>query len=254
MLLLGMIVLGLATFAAMLAFVDAVRSGVGTAMTVLVAAAERRRVRLPGLRDAAPGEVLRPPWAPNTSPSSSRSCVTIATSVPLGQYMVSVFTGQRTCSIPCFVPIERLVLRVTGVDPTAGAGLEAVLVVAARLERGDVAGRRSRSSRCRQCCRSIPTASPTWSRRWPSTRSRASSTNTNLQHYSGETGLSYFSQMFVITFLQFVTAATGMAACVAMIRGAGRQPAGDARQLLRRLHAGDACACCCRWRSSWRIC
>jgi K+-transporting ATPase ATPase A chain len=44
-------------------------------------------------------------------------------------------------------------------------------------------------------------------------------TNTNLQHYSGETGLSYFSQMFVITFLQFVTAATGIAACIAVIRG-----------------------------------
>jgi K+-transporting ATPase ATPase A chain len=37
-------------------------------------------------------------------------------------------------------------------------------------------------------------------------------TNTNLQHYSGETGLSYFWQMFAITFLQFVTAATGVAA------------------------------------------
>ena len=44
-------------------------------------------------------------------------------------------------------------------------------------------------------------------------------TNTNLQHYSGETGLSYFSQMFVISFLQFVTAATGVAACIATIRG-----------------------------------
>ena len=44
-------------------------------------------------------------------------------------------------------------------------------------------------------------------------------TNTNLQHYSGETGLSYFSQMFMITFLQFVTAATGVAAAVATIRG-----------------------------------
>ena len=44
-------------------------------------------------------------------------------------------------------------------------------------------------------------------------------TNTNLQHYSGETGLSYFSQMFVISFLQFVTAATGVAAAVATIRG-----------------------------------
>jgi K+-transporting ATPase ATPase A chain len=44
-------------------------------------------------------------------------------------------------------------------------------------------------------------------------------TNTNLQHYSGETGLSYLSQMFAITFLQFVTAATGVAACLAIIRG-----------------------------------
>ncbi len=44
-------------------------------------------------------------------------------------------------------------------------------------------------------------------------------TNTNLQHYSGETGLSYFSQMFTVTFLQFVTAATGVAAAVATIRG-----------------------------------
>jgi K+-transporting ATPase ATPase A chain len=46
-------------------------------------------------------------------------------------------------------------------------------------------------------------------------------TNTNLQHYSGETGLTYLSQMIVITFLQFVTAATGMAALVAIIRGLG---------------------------------
>ena len=46
-------------------------------------------------------------------------------------------------------------------------------------------------------------------------------TNTNLQHYSGETGLSYFSQMFTISFLQFVTAATGVAAAVAVIRGLG---------------------------------
>ena len=42
--------------------------------------------------------------------------------------------------------------------------------------------------------------------------------NTNLQHYSGETGLSYFSQMCAVTFLQFVTAATGIAACVALMR------------------------------------
>ncbi len=48
-------------------------------------------------------------------------------------------------------------------------------------------------------------------------------TNTNLQHYAGETGLSYLSQMLVIIFMMFVSAASGDAACIAFIRGlAGR--------------------------------
>ncbi|GIM30591.1 potassium-transporting ATPase potassium-binding subunit [Clostridium polyendosporum] len=44
-------------------------------------------------------------------------------------------------------------------------------------------------------------------------------TNTNLQHYSGEWGLSYLSQMAAITFLMFTAAATGLAAAMAFIRG-----------------------------------
>ena len=43
-------------------------------------------------------------------------------------------------------------------------------------------------------------------------------TNTNLQHYSGESGLSYFAQMLVITFMMFTSAATGYAACMAFCR------------------------------------
>ena len=44
-------------------------------------------------------------------------------------------------------------------------------------------------------------------------------TNTNLQHYAGESGLSYLSQMLVITFMMFVSAASGYAVCAAFIRG-----------------------------------
>ena len=44
-------------------------------------------------------------------------------------------------------------------------------------------------------------------------------TNTNLQHYSGESGLSYLSQMLVIIYMMFTSAATGYAACMAFIRG-----------------------------------
>lgn len=43
-------------------------------------------------------------------------------------------------------------------------------------------------------------------------------TNTNLQHYSGESGLSYLSQMLVITFMMFTSAATGYAAWMAFCR------------------------------------
>ena len=44
-------------------------------------------------------------------------------------------------------------------------------------------------------------------------------TNTNLQDYSGESGLSHFSQMIVIIFMMFTSAATGFAAALAFMRG-----------------------------------
>lgn len=44
-------------------------------------------------------------------------------------------------------------------------------------------------------------------------------TNTNLQDYSGESGLSNFSQMIVIIFMMFTSAATGFSAAIAFIRG-----------------------------------
>ena len=52
--------------------------------------------------------------------------------------------------------------------------------------------------------------------------------NTNLQHYSGESTLSYFSQLGGLMWLQFVSAATGIAALVALARGlAGRAVMGN---------------------------
>lgn len=54
-------------------------------------------------------------------------------------------------------------------------------------------------------------------------------TNTNLQHYSGESGLSYLSQTFVIIFMMFTSAASGYAACMAFSRGfaGGRKDVGN---------------------------
>lgn len=53
-------------------------------------------------------------------------------------------------------------------------------------------------------------------------------TNTNLQHYSGETGLSYFSQMAVITMMMFTSAASGFSVAMAFVRGiAGQKSVGN---------------------------
>jgi potassium-transporting ATPase potassium-binding subunit len=53
-------------------------------------------------------------------------------------------------------------------------------------------------------------------------------TNTNLQHYSGEQSMSYFSQLAALMWLQFVSAATGIAAFTALCRGlSGRRHLGN---------------------------
>ncbi|MED4754378.1 potassium-transporting ATPase subunit KdpA [Brevibacillus choshinensis] len=62
-------------------------------------------------------------------------------------------------------------------------------------------------------------------------------TNTNLQHYSGESGLSYLSQMMVIIFLMFTTPATGIAVVMAFMRGlTGKRSIGNYYVDLIRAH------------------
>ncbi|MGN7168841.1 potassium-transporting ATPase subunit KdpA [Paenibacillus cellulositrophicus] len=51
-------------------------------------------------------------------------------------------------------------------------------------------------------------------------------TNTNLQHYSGESGMSYFGQMIVITMMMFTSAASGLAIAIAFMRGITRRGEG----------------------------
>ncbi len=143
---------------------------------------------------------------------------TIATSVPLGRYMFKVFTGRRTLLDAALVPIERLVLRVTGVDPDRQQDWKQYSVsmlisnVVMWLATFAIV---SLQNALPLNPDGIANMEPTLAFNTIS----SFTTNTNLQHYSGETGLSYFSQMFAVTFLQFVTAATGVAACIAIIRG-----------------------------------
>ena len=75
-------------------------------------------------------------------------------------------------------------------------------------------------------------------------------TNTNLQHYSGEQHLSYFSQLGAIVWLQFVTPACGLAVMLAVIRGLRGQR--DAGRFLPGHAARAVCSCSYRWPLSWR--
>lgn len=144
--------------------------------------------------------------------------VTIATSLPLGRYMFRVFSGGRTIVDPMLLPIERALVRVTGVPSAAQQTWQqystSLLISNAVMWLATCAIVRTQA---------VLPLNPDGigAMEWTLAFNTVSSfvTNTNLQHYSGETGLSYFSQLFAIVFLQFVTAATGMAACVAIMRG-----------------------------------
>jgi len=145
---------------------------------------------------------------------------TIATSAMLGSYMANVFTGRRTALDPLLVPIERLVVRLTGVDPSLQQDWKQYSVslvisnIVMWLATFPIVSFQ----------KALPLNPDGIANMEPTLAFNAISsftTNTNLQHYSGETGLSYFSQMFTVTFLQFVTAATGIAAAVAIIRALG---------------------------------
>jgi potassium-transporting ATPase potassium-binding subunit len=149
--------------------------------------------------------------------------VTIATSIPLGRYMARVFGGERTWLDPVLLPIERLILAIVGVkpnDPAEGQNWKqySVSLLVSNLVMWAVTWAIVRWQG------SLPLNPDAIGNMEPALAFNTISsfvTNTNLQHYSGETGLSYLSQMLVITFLQFVTAGTGMAASIAIIRALG---------------------------------
>lgn len=143
--------------------------------------------------------------------------VIVATSLPLGRYIWRVFTDQRTWLDPILGPVERLVLRATGAS-TVPQDWRAycVSLLASNVVMWVVAWLLLTVQA------SLPLNPDGIAGMEPTLAFNTASsftTNTNLQHYSGETGLSTFSQLFVVVWLQFVTAATGIAACIAVFRG-----------------------------------
>jgi K+-transporting ATPase ATPase A chain len=133
---------------------------------------------------------------------------------PLGKYIAKVFKGERT--ITDFLnPIERLIFRLCGIDPTKKMNwkefLKAMLTINSlwfvyAFVMFLLQGRLPLN----------PDGNPGMTPDLGFNTAASFITNTNLQDYSGETGVTYLTQLFVITFLQFVSAATGIACAVAL--------------------------------------
>lgn len=143
--------------------------------------------------------------------------VTVLLAFPLGRYIAKMFRGDRT--ITDFMnPVERFIFRISGIDPTKKMNwkefLKAMLTINMlwfvyaffllifqdKLPMN-------------------PDGNPGQTPDLAFNTAISFLVNCDLQHYSGESGLTYLTQLFVITFLQFVSAATGIAALVGVMNG-----------------------------------
>ena len=135
---------------------------------------------------------------------------------PLGKYIARVYKGEKTWS-DFMAPVEKLIYKVCGIDPKEEMNwkqfLKALLILNAFWFFWGM----------------VLLVSQGWlplnpDGNGPQTPDQAFNTcisfmvNCNLQHYSGESGLTYFTQLFVIMLFQFITAATGMAAMAGMMK------------------------------------
>jgi K+-transporting ATPase ATPase A chain len=150
--------------------------------------------------------------------------VLTAVAVPLGRYMAAVYDGRAGIAQRVFGPLERLLYRVCGVRPDEdmswkryaaamlifnGAGI-LFLYVLQRFQGWlplNGAG--------------LPAVNPEVALN----TAVSFGTNTNWQTYGGETTLSHLTQMLGLTVQNFVSAASGMAVAVALIRGFVRRHA-----------------------------
>lgn len=147
--------------------------------------------------------------------------VFIAIIFPTGKYLYHIAVGERTFADPVFDRVDNVIYRVCGIErkemnwkqyAAAILATNAIMVFVGYLILR---------------IQSLPIFNPNGIGGMEPSLSFNTIisfiTNTNLQHYSGESGLSYLSQMLVIIFMMFTSAATGFAVAIAAVRGfAGR--------------------------------
>jgi len=136
--------------------------------------------------------------------------------IPLGKYIAKVYAGDRTFLDPIFNPLERFFYRISGINPAQEMGWKQHMY--AMLSINLVWFALSMIILMMQGSLPLnPDANPSMSADLAFNTSISFLVNCDLQHYSGESGISYLGQVWLL-FLQFVSAATGMAAVVVLFR------------------------------------
>jgi K+-transporting ATPase ATPase A chain len=140
---------------------------------------------------------------------------------PVGLYMSGVFQGERTFLAPVFGPIERGFYRLCRIDPDVEMSwVEYVMAVLAFGVVGLIY--LYVLLRTQAWLPFNPQHFPNLSADNAWNASVSFLTNTNWQFYSGESTMSYFTQMAGLAWHNFVSAATGIAVAIAVVRGIAR--------------------------------
>jgi potassium-transporting ATPase potassium-binding subunit len=137
--------------------------------------------------------------------------LTVALAIPLGRYIGKVYEGDRTWPDRLFNPVDKMFVKLGGIDPKKEMNWKQHLI--ALLTINLVWFILSMFVLMNMSWLPLnPDGNPSMSADLAFNTSVSFVTNTNLQHYSGESGLSYLGQMILMLW-QFISAAAGMAIC-----------------------------------------
>jgi K+-transporting ATPase ATPase A chain len=144
--------------------------------------------------------------------------ILLLTVKPLGIYMARIYEGKPAGLNVLLAPVERWIYRLTRVNPMQGMSWKTYAVAVMLF---NVLGIISVYilQRLQFFLPLNPMSMPKVAPDLAFNTAMSFATNTNWQSYGGETTLSYFTQMLGLTVQNFVSAATGMAVLIAVIRG-----------------------------------
>ena len=148
--------------------------------------------------------------------------IIIAITAPLGWYMTRVFNGEKTFLSPLLRPVERAFYAISGVNENED---QHWVVYAIAMLAFTMAGFLSLYAlqRLQAVLPFNPQKFPAVGEHLAFNTSVSFITNTNWQSYVPETTMSYLVQMAGLTVHNFVSAATGIALAVALVRGFARR-------------------------------